>query len=170
MNNTLTIIYIDDGLNPAKNTLENRTLFHLQQIFSPQHITISGFYRLEDANDYFLTKMGRCDLLISDQNLWWGKQPDESYTYKEGNTFFSHILTKRPELHAIPIIVYTDSAAPVELGWKNDGIAIVQVVKKYRSYDSNDHREPWEILAETVRSTVSTLYKEKDEISIKRER
>jgi hypothetical protein len=108
-------------------------------------------------------------LLISDQNLWWGKQENESYRYKSGNTFASFVLEHRPELRSTPIVVYTDSPMGVTDRWKNDGIDIFSVVEKY-NYNPNDTRKPWEILADTVRSTKHLPNKEGNEGSIRRER
>ena len=163
---TFTIVYIDNALDPDKDTLENRTLSYLTKTFKSPDTAVLSFFRLNDAKDYFLDQSNGCDLLISDQNLWWGEQENGSHTYRDANTFVSFVLEKRPDLKSTPIIVYTDSPSGVKNRWKGDGIDIKNIVEKY-NYDPNDPRKHWEILADNVRILLPSNLREGN---IKKER
>jgi hypothetical protein len=165
---TSTIVYIDDQLNPEVDTLENRTLRSLNTIFSVLGVKIHGFFRLEDAQKYFLNPENTCDLLVSDQNLWWGGKENQ-YPFRDGNKFVASILLKREDLKEMPVIVYTDSPGGVRSRWSNDGIQVKDVIEKC-NYDPHDPRKHWEILADSIKKFLPKTQVEGNEGYISKER
>ncbi len=143
-----TVVYIDDALaREGYDELESKTLRHLRKTVEP-NATILGFATSTEALNYFRNSNNSCDLFICDHNLWWEKQPDESYRFRHSNDFMTYLYTLRPNLRSSPVVIYTDSPEYAYLHWNGDNISFNTVIAKYDK--DNDDRRPWEILTEKV--------------------
>lgn len=141
-----TIVYINDALDRESYQNEPTTLRYLKENVKPR-ANVLGFATPTEAQDYFKDVKNSCDLFVCDHNLWWDKQPDESYRFRYSNNFMKYLYSIRPDLGLSPVVIYTDGPEYAHLHWRGDNMSFNTVVTKY-NYD--DERKPWEILAEQV--------------------